>query len=138
MSQENLNTFRTWIAEQGLDAFLVTQPQNCSYLSGWLIDEEGASILLVDPRQQILLTNALYAEVAAREATGWLVINLPPREFDATLVSLAREHGWSTIGFESRDVRYVTYQKLSEAAQEVFALQPFETTQLNTMRQVKQ
>ena len=36
MSQETIKQLRAWIAEQGLDAFLITQPQNRSYVSGWL------------------------------------------------------------------------------------------------------
>ena len=69
MSQQPLNQLRTWIAAQGLDAFLVTQPQNRSYLSGWLNDDvEGAGMLLIGQRQQVLLTNSLYKEIAEKEA----------------------------------------------------------------------
>ncbi|HLZ55326.1 MAG TPA: aminopeptidase P family protein [Ktedonosporobacter sp.] len=138
MSQENLQSFRIWLAEQGLDAFFVTQPQNCSYLSGWLTDEEGASSLLVGQHQQILLTNPLYSEVAEREAPGWQVIVSPPREYEAKIVSLAQEYGWHTIGFESREMRYANYEKLSQAGLDTFTLQPFERTHLTSMRQVKQ
>src|SRR5690349_9084806 len=81
MSQEKLQVFRTWLSEQGLDAFLLTQPLNCSYLSGWLIDEEGASSLLIGQEQRILLTNPLYTEVAGREAVGWQVIVPAAREY---------------------------------------------------------
>ena len=71
MSQESINSLRTWIAEQGLDAFIVTQPQNRSYMSGWLSDdEEGAGILLVSQQVQIVLTSTLFQEVAASEAEG--------------------------------------------------------------------
>src|SRR5262249_48201054 len=48
MSQDTIGQIRRWISEQELDAFLVTQPQNRSYLSGWLNDDtEGAGMLLV-------------------------------------------------------------------------------------------
>ena len=71
MSSQPLNQLRSWLASQGLDAFLVTQPQNRSYLSGWLNDDvEGAGMLLVGQQQQLLLTNPLYKEIAEKEATG--------------------------------------------------------------------
>ena len=48
MSQEAISQLRTWMVEQELDAFVVTQPQNRSYLSGWFNDDtEGAGLLLV-------------------------------------------------------------------------------------------
>lgn len=67
MNQETMHALRSWMREQGLDAFLVTHPQNRSYLSGWLNDDaEGAGSLLIGPQEQILLTNPLYAEVAGK------------------------------------------------------------------------
>ncbi|MBA2678097.1 MAG: aminopeptidase P family protein, partial [Ktedonobacteraceae bacterium] len=138
MNQERLQQFRTWIAEQGLDAFLVTQPQNCAYLTGWLNDEEGAALLLVGARHQILLTNPLYAEVAARDATGWEIIIPPAREYSNKLASLAQEHGWKKIGFESTALTYSTYEKFDKAGEGAYELQPFEETVVDTLRQIKQ
>ncbi len=136
MSQERLQLFRTWVLEQGLDAFLVTQPQNCTYLTGWLNDEEGVALLLVEAQRQILLTNPLYSEVAARDAVGWEIIVPPTREYDKALASLAQEHGWKKIGFESTALSYNTYEKFSKAGD--FTLQPFEDNIIDTLRLVKQ
>ena len=56
MSQETIKQLRTWIAEQGLDALLITQAQNRSYVSGWLSDDtESGSMLLVGQQQQIVM-----------------------------------------------------------------------------------
>ena len=127
MSQDAINQLRTWIAEQGLDAFMVTQPQNRSYLSGWLNDDiEGAGLLLVGQQQQILLTNPLYAEVAEREATGWQIVVPPAREYFAAIASLAQEHGLRKIGFEAPHLSYSEYAKILEAGKDVLTLQPFE------------
>ncbi|MBO0779955.1 MAG: aminopeptidase P family protein [Ktedonobacteraceae bacterium] len=139
MSQETIKQLRTWLAEQNIDALLVTQPQNRSYLSGWLNDDtEGSGSLLIGQQQQILLTNPLYAEVAEHEAVGWQVLVPPAREYAAAIVSLAKEHGWSKIGFESRALSYAEYEKISSAAEGAFTLQPFEQTVAETLRQVKQ
>lgn len=139
MSQESINKVRAWLADQGIDALLITQPQNRSYLSGWLNDDtEGAGSLLVAQQQQILLTNPLYAEVAEREATGWRIVVPPAREYFAAIASLAQEHGWRKIGFEAPHVSYSEYAKILEAGKDVLTLQPFESTILETLRQVKQ
>src|SRR5437764_6661512 len=102
MNQNAISQLRNWLIDQDLDAFLVTQPQNRSYLSGWLNDDtEGAGMLLVSQQQQILLTNPLYKEVAEHEAGGWEVIVPPSREYAAAIATQAQEHGWKKIGFES-------------------------------------
>jgi len=141
VSQDSVSQLRRWIAEQKLDAFMVTQPQNRSYLSGWLNDdEEGAGLLLVGQQQEIVLTNSLYKEVAEREATGWQVIVPPPlaRENTSTIVELAREHGWKKIGFESMALLYGVYEHIQSAGEGVFTLQPFESSFVSQLRQVKQ
>ncbi len=141
MSQESVNQLRTWLAEQKLDAFMVTQPQNRSYLSGWMNDdEEGAGILFVSQQEQIVLTHSLYKEVAEREATGWQVIVPPPqaREYAPTIVDLAKNHGWKNIGFESMALLYGVYEKIRDAGKDVFTLQPIDPSFVNKLRIVKQ
>lgn len=136
-----LNQLRTWIAEQGLDAFIVSQPHNRSYLTGWFNeDTEGSGYALVGQQAQIVLTNPLYKEVAEREAAGWRVM-VPEgekREYAPTFATLAQEHGWKKIGFESRDMTYWEYEKLSSAADGACTLQPFEQSVVSELRQVKQ
>lgn len=138
MSQESIQRFREWIAQQGLDAFYVTQPQNASYLSGWLNDEAGAIALLVSARKQVLLTNPLYEEVARREAVGWEVSIPPAREYNAAIVALATEEGWQKIGFEAPEISFSNYDKLRSAGEGVFTLQPFESSIIEILRYVKQ
>ncbi|HTI14256.1 MAG TPA: aminopeptidase P family protein [Dictyobacter sp.] len=138
MSQESLQQFRSWVAEQGLDAFLITQPQNGTYLSGWANDEEGAGLLLVSAQEQILLTNALYAEVAAREAVGWNVIVPSNRNYAGAVASLAQEYGWKKFGFEAMAIYYGTFQQLTQASAGQVTFVPFESAVLDTLRWVKQ
>lgn len=139
MSQDIINQLRKWISEQGLDAFLVTQPQNRSYLSGWLNDDtEGAGLLLVGLSEKLLLTNPLYKEVAENEASGWRVIVPETRDFALSIAELAKEYGWKKIGFESSAISYAEYKKISDAGIEIFTLQPFEDSYVNQLRIVKQ
>ena len=139
MSQDAINQLRSWITEQGLDAFMVTQPQNRSYLSGWLNDDvEGAGLLLVGQQQQVLLTNTLYREVAENEAKGWQVIVPASREYAPAIVTLAQEQGWKQIGFEAMALTYGEYEKLCNAGEGIFTLKAFESSIVDKLRQVKQ
>ena len=108
MSQESITQIRAWIQKQDIDAFLITQPQDRSYLSGWLNDDvEGAGLLIVTQEQQLLMTNSLYKEVATNEATGWEVIVPESREYAPAFATLAQKYGWKNIGFESTALLYI-------------------------------
>jgi Xaa-Pro aminopeptidase len=139
MAQENIGQFRAWMAEQGVDAFIVTQAQNRTYLSGWFnYDIELAGMLLIGQEQQILLTNKLYKEIAEKEAVGWQVIIPADRVYSQQIVEEARKYGWKKIGFESADLSYQNYEKIQSAGADVFTLQPFSQTIVEQMRLVKQ
>lgn len=139
MSQEIIQKMRLWLTEQGLDAFVVTQPQNRSYLSGWLNDDtEGVGVLLVSQEKQILLTNPLYQEVAQREATGWEVVVPPPREYATKLAEVVREERWATIGFESTALTYAEYSQFQAALGSAAGLKPCEKSYVESLRLVKQ
>lgn len=139
MNQDSINQVRTWLAEQGLDAFLVTQPQNRSYLSGWLNDDvEGAGMLLIGQQHQVLLTNPLYKEVAEQEATGWEVDVPPSREYAPAIARLAKEYAWSGIGFEAMALVYGVYETIRSAGEEIFTLHPCNDSIVNKLRLVKQ
>src|SRR5260221_1881363 len=136
MSQDSLSKLRTWMTEQGLDAFMVTQPQNRSYLSGWLNDdEEGSGLLLIDQQRQILLTNPLYKEIAEREASNWQVMVPTSREYAPAVVTQAQEHGWKTIGFESTAVTLPHYQKLPDTGKGIFIFQTIDNNYVTTLCQ---
>jgi Xaa-Pro aminopeptidase len=138
MSQDALNKFRIWIAEQALDAFIITQPQNRSYLCGWLSDDtEGAGLLLISQQQQIVLTSTLYKEIAGKEAAGWQITVPESREYSAAIVKLAQEYGWQKLGFEASDITYAAYEKIRSAGENIFTLQPFEQSFVTQLRQVK-
>jgi Xaa-Pro aminopeptidase len=139
MSQEAINQLRAWMTGQGLDAFLVSQPQNRSYLSGWLNDDtEGAGILLVGAQEQILMTNPLYAEVAQKEAADWEVVIPTSRQYAPAVVAEAKKHSWGKIGFESSVISFAEYEKLRDEGSGTYTLQPFESSFIDRLRQVKQ
>ena len=140
MSQDSISQFRAWIAEQGLDAFLVTQPQNRSYLTGWYNNdtESGAGMLLVGQNLQVILTSTLYQEAAEREAVGWQVVIPVGREYPAAVVRLAQENHLQKIGFESNAMSYALYDKIATAGTNIFTLSSFEKSIVDKLRLVKQ
>lgn len=139
MSQGTLQRLRVWLTEQGLDAYLVTQPQNRSYLSGWLNDDtEGAGMLLVSRERQVLLTNPLYQEVTSKEAGGWEIVVPPSREYAPALVKLAGEMGAAKIGFESAALSYADYAGFNAALAGSAELVPFARSYVETLRLVKE
>jgi Xaa-Pro aminopeptidase len=139
MGQESINKLRAWMLEQGLDAFLVTQLQNRSYLSGWFNeDSEGSGLLLIGSGQQIVLTNPLYAEVSGREAVGWEVIVPESRQYAPAIVAQAQRYCWEKIGFESMAISFGEYEKIRTAGDGVYTLLPYERSCIEEMRQVKQ
>jgi Xaa-Pro aminopeptidase len=138
MNSQSLTMLRVWLTEQGLDAFLVTQPQNRSYLSGWLNDDtEGAGVLLVSQERQVLLTNPLYLEVTSREAAGWDVRVPPSREYGPALAQLAREIGAARIGFEASALTYAEYAQFSVAFARAVELVPYARSYVEALRLVK-
>jgi Xaa-Pro aminopeptidase len=139
MSQEAIQQLRTWMTEQGLDAFLVTQPQNRSYLSGWLNDDtEGSGSLLVGQQEQLLLTNPLYAEVAGKGAIGWDVIVPVSRQYAPAVATQAQKYGWKKIGFEADAITYADYERLHREAKATYELVPIEASYIDRLRWVKQ
>lgn len=136
MSQESIQKVRLWMREQGLDAFLISQPQNRTYLSGWAEDEILAGPALIGPEHLFLLTNPLYEEVAKREAAEWQVIVPPPRGYAQVVASLAKEYGWKTVGFEAPVVSYASYEQYQQAGADIFTLKPCDD-HVEKLRQIK-
>jgi len=138
MSQQSLERLRAWLTTQGLDAFLVTQPQNRTYLSGWRNDDtENVGMLLIGQQQQILFTNNLYREIAEKEAVGWQVIIPEAREYAAAIVETAKANGWKKIGFEASAMTVAEFEKLFIKAGESVMFQAFEESYVAQLRLVK-
>nr|BBH95583.1 peptidase M24 [Thermogemmatispora argillosa] len=137
MNDESIAAVRAWLGEQELDACLITQPHNRSYLSGWLEDDPEAAWLLVSRELCLLITTTLYREVAEKEAPGCQVLVPERREFAEAVAAQARQYGWQRIGFEAEALSYGYYARLSHRGEGQFTLQPLEGTIVDRLRQVK-
>jgi Xaa-Pro aminopeptidase len=113
--ERNSKMKRLWklrksIAEKGLDALLISQPENLRYLSGFT----GSGWLLVSGRNAILALDFLYVEQAKVESPDFEIIQIK-QDLHAWLPGLVSDFGWRELGFEANLLSYDGYQKLSEA-----------------------
>ena len=107
---KRLRKLRTSIAEKGLDALLLSQPENLRYLSGFT----GSGWLLISGRNAILATDFLYVEQAKGESPGFEIIQIK-QELHDWLPGLVSDWGWHRLGFEANFISYDGYHKLGEA-----------------------
>ncbi len=117
MGINRLRKLRPLIVEKGSDAFLVSQPENCRYLSGFT----GEGYLLISGSHVLLATDSRYTEQAKEETPGFEIIQIKG-ELSDWLPGLVSEFGWHQLGFEANFVSYDSHYKLSE---------PIKTKQLN-------
>jgi Xaa-Pro aminopeptidase len=98
------------IGEKGLDALLVSQPENCRYLSGFT---GSSGCLLVCHNYAILATDFRYVEQAKGEAPDYDITQIKG-ELHNWLPDLISDFGWHRLGFEANFISYHGYHELSE------------------------
>ena len=114
MIPDRVAKVREMLQAEGVDAFLVTNPTNVRYLSGFTGDD---SALLVSDGSVQLITDFRYLEQAEQEAPG---CELVKRE-DAIVKEVAEQaadRGFRQIAFESASVSFAQYEKLTDALEE--------------------
>ena len=108
MIPARIDSLRPIIEEAGLEALLVTKPENRFYMSGF----SGTSGLLVLSRSETLLfTDFRYLEQAEKEAPQYEVIRYKENLFDEVAGFLGKK-GWLKIGFEGHDLAWQNYDRL--------------------------
>ncbi|MBU4532128.1 MAG: Xaa-Pro peptidase family protein [Eubacteriales bacterium] len=110
MNQERLSRVRQVISEQGLDAILVSSPDNRRYLSGFT----GTSgVLLISADEHRLLTDFRYVEQAERECSEFDTVRVE-KTWVQTLRDTIAFRSYNRIGFEGSHLTYRLYQTLAE------------------------
>lgn len=99
------------LTENGLDALLVSQPQNRRYLSGF---SGSAGWLLISSQKALLAVDFRYVEQAKLEAPNFEVVHIKGEPLN-WLPELAVSLEVKKIGFESSYVPYASYQKIHTA-----------------------
>jgi Xaa-Pro aminopeptidase len=124
-----------------VSAFLVTDPANRRYLSGYsAVDHsirESSGVLLVPARgTPYLLTDSRFSLQAEEEGAGFAV-RLYNRGLAASLKQLLPELGVRRLGFEGGYILYTTYKRLEKTCRELgVSLTPLDGT-VEKQRMVK-
>jgi Xaa-Pro aminopeptidase len=108
---KRLDMLRESAAQKGVDAVLLSQPENRRYLSGFT---GSAGWLLISGHDAILATDFRYVEQAKGQAPDFEIVRTK-RELRDWFPDLLSSLGCHRLGFEADFVSYEGYQKLSEA-----------------------
>lgn len=116
-----IERLRKGFAERHIDAFLVTDPTNITYLTGFnLTGGDGA--LLVTERDAIMITDARYQEALRAFASDEVVATITA-DYWGSLNQICRGMAITVLGFEE-SIEYRTYDRLDDLMNA--ALVPFD------------
>ncbi|GBG95065.1 Xaa-Pro aminopeptidase [Ligilactobacillus salitolerans] len=110
MTMPRVANLRSKLAELKIDGFLVTDPLNIKYLSGFTGD---AGVLLITENQQYLITDSRFEEQVKVETPDWQTVIT--RNYLGSACDLAQKASLAAIGFED-SIDYASYDFLDETA----------------------
>ncbi len=109
--KSRLNRLRQKLAENEVDAFFISQPENRYYLSGF---DGSDGFLLITPQNVILATDFRYIEQAKRQAADYEIFQITSTIVD-WFPRLVAELNLKRLGFEARHITFARYQRLTDA-----------------------
>lgn len=95
-----LERLREFMAENGLDGYLVTGPENRRYISGFT-GSNGA--LVIGEKTEIVVTDFRYLTQVQEEAPGFEVRRQEESLWETVAASL-KDFGWKRVGFEAENM----------------------------------
>src|SRR5690349_20395786 len=97
-----------WIAQQALDGFLVTNPTNVRYLTGFTGE---ATYLLINERELLLVSDGRFEQQLKEECPGLpAYIRQPGQKLVPVVVQQLKAFGWSHIGCESTHLTVAEFE----------------------------
>lgn len=96
---KRINQIRECLEKQGADGFLVSNPTNRRYLTGFT---GSAGLAWITKNKQVLLTDFRYVEQVKAECPGWELIKV--ETYPKSLQALIEEEAIDTIAFEKSTV----------------------------------
>ena len=109
-----LSKLRRRLAEQQIEAILISQPENRHYLSGF---DGSAGFLLITPEKRVLATDFRYTEQAQRQAPDYDLFQITG-DMEDWLARLVNSLNLRRLGFEAEHISLATYQRLSNILDE--------------------
>jgi Xaa-Pro aminopeptidase len=110
-----LAAVRECLRREGMDALLVSGPENRRYLSGFTAEDPDWGLLLVTGNGAWLLTDFRYLIWAQQETQGFEVL-IYTLNLGETLAELLKKAGIHRLGFEAAYLSYRQYQCFTKAA----------------------
>ena len=117
-----LTKLREILTTEGLDAILITQPENRRYLSGFT---GSTGVLLISQEQAVLATDFRYYEQVEKQAPGFRLAKITDK-FKTILPELAQQVEAKRIGFESAHLTVDQLQQWQEVAEDAVSTSKFE------------
>lgn len=113
MSKLRVDKLRARMDELGLDAFMVSTPENRRYLSGFT---GSNGILFITARDAVLVTDFRYIEQSAQQAPDFRVVRMQPRV--PWIVDLVKESGVKKVAYEAENVTVAQFNRWRDALKE--------------------
>jgi Xaa-Pro aminopeptidase len=107
-----LTKLRDNLAAEGLDAILITQPENRRYLSGFT---GSAGVLVISADEAIIATDFRYYEQVEKQAPDFRLAKITDK-FETLLPELVQQVGAKRVGFESAHLTVDQHQQWQEVA----------------------
>jgi len=101
---------RKKIGEEGVEAFLIKDPQNTAYLSYCWIEGK----ILLSSREKFFITTPLFAEEAKSRLNDWQII-IQKDGFEETILAICRQLKSKRVGFEASYSSFAEYKKLNQS-----------------------
>ncbi len=118
--QQRLEKIKTLLSEQPFDTFMVSEPWNRAYLSGFWAEDmqltESSGFLLITEKSQVLATDFRYMEQAEKEASGFQVL-IYKENLTNLLPEIFANLSTRNLGFEKDHLTYDRFVKIQEALQ---------------------
>ncbi|MBC8264235.1 MAG: aminopeptidase P family protein [Anaerolineales bacterium] len=108
-----LTKLREILTTEGLDAILITQPENRRYLSGFT---GSAGVLLISQEQAVLATDFRYYEQVEKQAPDFQLAEVKD-EFKTVLPELVQQLGAKRVGFESAHLTVDQHREWQEVVE---------------------
>ena len=110
MIGKRLDNLRAAIEEKRIDGLLISDPDNCRYLSGFV---GTAGYLFITRDSAVLATDFRYTEQAAQQAPGYRIDRISGK-LD-WLPGLCAEFGVKKLGFEADDITVSQFERFRKA-----------------------
>ena len=114
MITDRIKTAQKLIAEESLDAMLVSSPENRHYLSGFT---GSAGYLIITKSETILATDFRYVEQATIQSPDYIIHRISSGE--VWFSELAQSLNLGSIGFESQNMSHAIHSAFNSSLQKL-------------------